>query len=71
MAVTPPGVNAYWVRDDLAPQLPALDVERAWRPLAKLHTALGRLEPEGAATLESLTSALAERSYALVDLDAR
>ncbi|HET6549826.1 MAG TPA: hypothetical protein VFG79_15280 [Solirubrobacter sp.] len=68
VAVTPPGVNAYWVRDDLAPQLPALDVERAWRSLHKLEETHREIDPQ--LRVEPLLAAFAERGYTVVDLDA-
>ncbi len=68
VAVTPPGVNAYWLRDDLAPHVPALDLARAWRPLDKLEKAFAAVDPER--RVDRLVAAFADAGYPIVDLDA-
>ena len=32
IAVEPNGVNAFWLREDVAPQIPGLDPREAWQP---------------------------------------
>jgi hypothetical protein len=66
VAVTPAGVNAYFLRDDLAPHLPALDARRAWRPLEKLDRALAKMD--GDDPLAVAVSRLDDLGYRMVDV---
>lgn len=62
VAVEPRGVNAFWVREDVAPALPAVDPGEAYRLLEKHQRELARLGGDVFTVLE-------ERELELVDVE--
>ena len=57
------GVNAFFVRDDLAPEIPTLSPSRAFRPLENKY------DPTGATTRDTdIYQLIAERQLRLVEM---